>query len=81
MSYSDSEVLGEINKNQESRAGSSDKLFEVVWAETDQYFVLVWAQNQKEALEKWQNRDKEHWCAELFSRKLCGGPEVQEVME
>ena len=59
----------------------SDKLFEVVWAEEDQYFVLIYAQNEKQALRGWQGRYKEHWCAELISRKLCGGPRVQEVTE
>ena len=66
---------------QESSAQSSEKLFEITWAETDQYFVLVWAQDKEEALEKWQGRYKEHWCAELFSRDLCGGPFVKEVVE
>jgi len=67
--------------NQESSAQNSEKLFEIIWAETDQYFVLVWAQDKAEALEKWQSRYKEHWCAELFSRDLCGGPHVKEVSE
>jgi hypothetical protein len=67
---------------QESRTSKdSQKLFDVTWAETDQYFVLVWAQDKEEALEKWQDRYKEHWCAELFSRDLCGGPRIQEVIE
>ena len=65
----------------EKGAQDSEKLFEVTWAETDQYFVLVWAQDKEDALDKWQSRYKEHWCAELFSRDLCGGPLVKEVIE
>ena len=66
---------------QESRANNSEKLFDITWAETDQYFILVWAQDQEEAMEKWKSRYKEHWCAKLFSRDLCGGPRIREVVE
>ena len=31
---------------QESKVNSSEKLFDITWAETDQYFVLVWAQDK-----------------------------------
>ncbi len=72
--------MSEIKSDkQESKADNSDKLFDIAWAETDQYFVLVWAQNKKEAMEKWRSRYKEHWCAKLFSRNLCGGPWIKEV--
>ena len=73
--------MHEIKERQGSSAQTSEKLFEIIWAETDQYFVLVWAQDKEDALEKWQSRYKEHWCAELFSRDLCGGPYVKEVIE
>ena len=64
---------------QRSPDQSSERLFDITWAETDQYFVLVWAQDKEDALRKWRSRHKEHWCAELFSRDICGGPRIKEV--